>query len=448
MAGSNTGSQDNGQAQPDPGPFAGEAPSPATAANPTANLALIEAPIPAPAPPHQRLASLDLVRGVAVLGILAANVIAFGQPLSAGMWPGAFQSEHGPLSDWLWVAQFVLIDGKMRGLFTLLFGAGLVLFAERHAGGKGPMGLQVRRLFWLLAFGLGHFYLIWRGDILALYAMVGLAALACLGWPVRRLLAVGLAALSLGALLYGLTFLGADAGQAAALEAAAQAQVAREAGVMAGGSHARFVAHNLGVHGADPFKGLIANFFETFSLMLIGMALVRLGLFSGGFAARHQRLWGWAGVIAGSAVTLAIALWVREGGFAYAGTIAAYLALVPVPRLAVILGLAALLALWGARPLGWLARRLAAAGRMAFSNYLGMSVLMMLVFHPFAGGLWGVLTRPQLYLVMLAGWVLMLGWSAPWLARYRHGPLEWLWRCLIHGQVFALARGPRGNDEN
>ncbi|WP_236672321.1 hypothetical protein [Croceicoccus sp. YJ47] len=101
---------------------------------------------PTPATGQERLASLDFMRGIAVMGILAANIIAFGQPQIAYLWPGGFMTEHGPLSDWLWVVQFTVIDGKMRGLFTLLFGAGMILFLDRaRARGKGRW-LQARRL--------------------------------------------------------------------------------------------------------------------------------------------------------------------------------------------------------------------------------------------------------------------------------------------------------------
>ncbi len=102
--------------------------------------------------------------------------------------------------------------------------------------------------------------------------------------------------------------------------------------------------------------------------------------------------------------------------------------------------LAALLALWGAGKKGWLGERVVATGRMAFSNYLGTSFVLLFVFSPWALDLFGVLNRPQLYLVVLAVWVLMLLWSKPWLERFRYGPLEWLWRCLTYGRMFALRR--------
>ena len=111
-----------------------------------------------PAIKNARLSSLDFTRGIAVLGILAANIVAFGQPFSAYMRPEAFLTPHGETSNWLWVVQFVLIDGKMRGLFTLLFGAGLVLFMDKAWEKGQTRWLQARRLLFLLVFGLVHFY--------------------------------------------------------------------------------------------------------------------------------------------------------------------------------------------------------------------------------------------------------------------------------------------------
>ncbi|MEN7538742.1 DUF418 domain-containing protein [Aurantiacibacter flavus] len=411
-------------------------------------------PVTAP----QRLSSLDFIRGIAVIGILFANVVGFGQSITAYMWPGAFLTPHGEAADWLWVAQFVLVDGKMRGLFSLLFGAGLVLMAEKAGedGRGGLIGLQLRRLGWLLVFGLAHFYFLWRGDILVLYALMGMGALLFIDWPRRNLLVLGTLLYTLGMVinmaimatpfLIAETSLGAGAAMAetrAELVAAAQAEIAgdqAETVILTTGTYADFVANNLTKHLWEPFVGALLYLFETLPLIMIGMALYRYGLFSGQLKSTRQWRWGWAGIVLGSLVTLAIGLWIKETGLTYWGTLAAFMAFSHLPRLPVIVGLAALLALASPRCQGWLARRVRAAGQMAFSNYLGTSMVMLLVFHPWAGGLWGKLTRPELYLVALGGCVLMLAWSQPWLKRFRFGPLEWLWRCLTYGRVFPLRR--------
>ncbi len=430
------------------------APSPVMAGTPDQ---LVDSQFAQPnAPAVKRLLSLDFIRGIAVMGILWANIVAFGQPFTAYMFPGAFTVPHGPSSDWMWVIQFVLIDGKMRGLFTLLFGAGMMLFMEKAWERGSTRWLQARRLFWLLTFGMIHFYFIWRGDILVLYSIAGFAAMACLRWQAKTQLVVGLLGYIAGALMFlGAMFfpylvaeteLGTQPAYAemrsdlVSQQARDIADGVAETGIIREGNYPDFVRHNLTEHGGDPFTMLFIFVFETLPLMLIGMALYRMGLFDGRMDPRRMRLWGWIGVIAGSALTLPIALWAMGEGFTYWGTLAAFMGLSPLPKLPVILGLLALLSLYGAHANGWLGERIIATGRMAFSNYLGTSIVMLLVFHGWAGGLFGELGRPQLYVVVVAAWALMLLWSKPWLARFRYGPLEWLWRCLTYGKLFPLKR--------
>jgi len=403
-----------------------------------------------------RLASLDFIRGIAVMGILAANIVAFGQPWSAYMYPASFLTEHGPASDAMWIAQFVLIDGKMRGLFTLLFGAGLYLFMERAWARGSTRWLQARRLVVLLLFGLAHFYFVWRGDILTYYALVGLVVLLFVKLAARTQLTIGLVGYIFGALAYAAmmvplhfiaeTPFGERPDMAQTREGLAEGKAwaladdAIEARIIGEGSYADLVAHNFEVHPAEPFTNLAIFAPETLPLMLIGIALYRLGLFSGGLNPRRQRMWGWIGVFAGGALTWLIALWAQGTGLSYYGTLAAFLGMSGIPRLMMILGLAALLALWAPRATGWLGERVSAAGRAAFTNYLGTSILMLFVFRGWAGGLFGELSRPELYIVVVATWIVMLAWSKPWLARFRYGPLEWLWRCLTYGRPFPLPR--------
>ncbi len=403
-----------------------------------------------------RIASLDLIRGIAVLGILAANIVAFGQPFAAYMYPAAFVTPADDPGGVMWITQFVLIDNKMRGLFTLLFGAGMFLFMEKAWAKDATRWLQARRLFWLMLFGLVHFFLLWRGDILFLYSIAGFVALGALRWKAKTQLVTGLLGYIAGAIMFigfmGPTYFVADTefGDTAAFaemrEGLEEGKVqeledaAVETEILQNGTYADFVQHNFQQHASDLGFMLFMFFFETLPLMLVGMGLYRKGLFSGGFDQAKQRKWGWIGVIVGSALTLPIALWAKSTGFSYYGTLTAFVGFAGLTVLPVTLGLAALLASYGANAKGWLADRLSAAGRAAFTNYLGTSALMVLVFHPWAGGLFGDLNRAQLYLVVLLTWAVMLLWSKPWLERYRYGPLEWLWRCLTYGKLFPLKR--------
>jgi len=174
------------------------------------------------------------------------------------------------------------------------------------------------------------------------------------------------------------------------------------------------------------------------------MALYRLGLFEGGVDRRKLRRWAWIGVVGGALLTLPLGLWAMAAGFPLMLTQFVFNGAPALFHLAMVLGLVALLSLWAPRAAAtWLGSRFVAAGRTAFSNYIGSSLVMMLVFQGWAGGLYGELHRGGLLLIVLATWVLMLAWSKPWLSRYRYGPLEWLWRCLTYRQRFALRRSPQ-----
>ncbi len=409
-----------------------------------------------PAKTAERIGSLDLIRGLAVMGILAANIVAFGQPFSAYMFPEAFLVPAADPGGWQWITQFVLIDGKMRGLFTVLFGAGLYLFMERAWGRGATRWLQARRLVILLLFGIVHFFFIWRGDILMFYALAGLLALPFLKWAAKTQLMVGIIGYVLGAIAYAaimapLPFV-ADtpfgdqpefSEMRADLEQSkldALALDAESTELKQSGDYVGLTAHRFAEHGFDPLVGFSMFVLETLPLIFIGIAIYRLGFFSGEIDRRSMIMWGWIGLLVGAALHLLIALWVKSLGFSYYGSLAGFMGVSPLPRLAMVLGLASLLVVYSPGWTGWLGQRIAAAGRAAFTNYLGTSIVMLFVFHGWAFGLFGELNRPQLYLVMALTWVLILAWSKPWLERYRYGPLEWLWRCMTYGRLFPLKR--------
>jgi uncharacterized protein len=144
---------------------------------------------------RERIVSIDVVRAFAVLGIFLMNVVSMGLPAEAYDDPSAAGGDTG-LDLWTWAVNFVLVDGKMRALFTMIFGASLVLMAERGTSALGPAKTHHRRMAWLLVFGLLHAHLLWVGDILCIYAIAG-----CIVYPLRRLPPRAL--IALGTLLPG-----------------------------------------------------------------------------------------------------------------------------------------------------------------------------------------------------------------------------------------------------
>lgn len=408
--------------------------------------------------PGRRIATLDIVRGVAVMGILAMNIVAFAMPFQAYMNPLAYGTESAAdLASW--ALSYVFIDGKMRGLFSLLFGAGMLLVIERaEASGGSAASVHYRRMLWLLAFGLLHYYFIWFGDILALYAQVGLVAFLFRRLSVRALMRWGAGLIVVQLLVFvamaaGTLALQSEMAQASPPpEAVAQWQdIERQLGVPDAAALAEKIAlftgpwrtlveHRLD-HVLEPFTSTLFLGWETLGYFLLGMAALKSGFLRGEWPAEDYRsvmLIGFGIGIPASALLAALAY---AGGFTIPVVMATVLAAPVLFRVPMVIAAAALIILLTRRG-GPLVDRIAAAGRAAFTNYLGSSILMTGLFYGWGFGLYGSLSRVELWIVVVAMWALMLAWSKPWLDRYRYGPLEWLWRTLARWQVQTLRKPP------
>jgi uncharacterized protein len=404
-----------------------------------------------------RIAALDIVRGVAVLGILAMNIVAFAMPFNAYMNPEAYGMESwADLASW--VFSFIFVDGKMRGLFSFLFGASTLLVIERaEASGRSPAFVHYSRMFWLLVFGLIHFYFIWFGDILSGYAMVGLSlfffrrltprALVIWGGAlllVQLLIYLGFA-ISLSALQRAASAVPPDPGHLAEWrEMEAQFGVLTDQPLadklaMFRGPYAGLVHHRLIEDALVPFNSLLFFGFETLAYMLFGMAALKTGF----FRAQWKPLDYFKVAVIGLALTVpayALLAWVVAAeGFSVPMIVAIVIAATVPFRPLMVMAYAALIILVTRRR-GPLVERIAAAGRAAFTNYLGTSILMTTLFYGYGVGLYGRMSRVELWLVVFAMWALMLLWSKPWLDRFRYGPFEWLWRSLSRWRIEPMRR--------
>ncbi len=402
-----------------------------------------------------RLPALDLIRGVAVLGILAVNITGFAGPIAATTSPNL--PAPGSSADVAtYLAVFVVFEGKLRGLFSLLFGASMLLFVEcAEAAGRAGAAVQMRRLGWLAVFGYVHYLLLWWGDILFIYAVCGALALALRRLDVRAQVTLALmifaawhVAGSIGAALAAQREASVVAGTASVQTAqdyrARQAALVRTTAHETAGYRTGFTAQVRAKAGGAPFWPVgmaLNNSGEVLPMMLLGMALLRTGFFAGGWpraALRRIAIWG---IGAGGTLTALLALWLWHRGFPPDATRGAGYLFSAFPRLAMVIGYAAALMLAVPRLLGTApGAALSAAGRMAFTNYLGTSLVMCAIFYGWGLDLVGHVPRAAQMLFVLGGWVLMLAWSKPWLARFRQGPLEWLWRSLTEGRVLPLRR--------
>jgi uncharacterized protein len=398
-----------------------------------------------------RILTLDIVRGIGVMGILAMNIVAFAMPLQAYFNPFAYGTASA-IDVAAYAFNFVLIDGKMRGLFTFLFGASMLLVIElAEAKGESAASVTYRRQLWLLVFGAIHFYLIWFGDILMSYALVGMVAFLFRRLGVRALIAWGVALLVIQMIMmaasaaHAHSLAAAMSGPAPSVEtikewnefasdfavpsaAKLQEMMALHLGPWTGIVRAQ-VSENLG----DPFFFSLIFGPETLAYMLFGMAALKSGFLTGVWAERRYERVALLGFGLAIPVYAVICVLLLRDGFTVPGIFTWYMAAtIPFRPLMVVAYAALIIDL--TRNGGWLVDRIAAAGRAAFTNYLGTSVLMTGLFYGWGLGLYGSIGRIELWLVVIAMWVVMLAWSKPWLDRFRYGPFEWLWRSLARWQ--------------
>ena len=408
--------------------------------------------------PGGRIASLDFIRGIAVLGILASNIVTFARPNEARRIVALVHEMTW--TEWLpWFVNYLFIDGKLRSMFAALFGVGLVVFIERaRARGAGARWLQLRRLFWLALFGYAHYVFLFEGDILLDYAVMGAFAIWAVFWNPRFLLAFGILLICLESVMGGIELWQPAAAeqQVLSLPAAAPArieyeqhwaderlQIAAESQVMSQGSLGDILAFRFRSTEAffEPFLNMQFVALQYLPMMLIGAALYRLGFFSGAWNRRRMLGWGAAGIGVSAAIALVMGLWLMHENWRYELNFFVFYGPTTALRLPMTLGYLAVLVALAPRFTGTpLGTHLVAAGRMAFSNYLGMSLVMALIFQGWGLGLYDRFNRLEQWGFLAFGCCLMLAWSRPWLARFRFGPLEWVWRCLTYWKLFPLRR--------
>mgnify|MGYP001590060320 CR=1 FL=1 len=395
-----------------------------------------------------RYESLDAIRGVAVMGILAMNIVAFALPTSAYFNPAAGgPPSPGDLATWAF--NFVLVDSKMRGLFSILFGASTLLVIESAtASGRSAAGTHYMRMAWLLLFGLAHYYFLWFGDILSLYAVCGLLLFLFRNLSIRGLLIWAVAFLALGlAWTAGVWAMFSAAQQGglppAAMEGMAEGltQMQREMGANSPGyaqdiarytgSYASIVGYRTGEMVAGPLIQMMQAFAETMGLMLIGMALFKARMLTGEWDAARYRRWALICFAISTPVLALLVHFQMAHDFDAIAVFGASLSFsMPFDVLMAVGWAALIMLLIQTRASDAVRARLAATGRMAFTNYLVTTIVMTTIFYGYGLGLFGSVSRAGLYLFCFGMWAAMLLWSQPWLARFHYGPLEWLWRSL------------------
>jgi uncharacterized protein len=414
-----------------------------------------------PLPNTNRILALDFVRGAALFGILLMNITGMGLPEAYGNPTNAGGAEGANL--WAWIITQVGFEGTQRGLFSILFGAGVILFTSRleAAGRADSADIYFRRNLWLIAFGcVNSFLLLWTGDILYYYGITALFLYAFRTMSAKSLLVFGIVVMVL-ATAWNAKDTFTDMSAHSAWQSAVQAKAAgakltkeQEGAIKAwegrmekfspGADAIRQQTEAVGGGYASAFlvkaeenvryqSWMLYRYFgDIFGMMIIGMALFKYGVLT---LDRPKRLYVAMMLIGygiGLAVNIAETRWIIDHKFSFVSFAQAG-ATYDVGRLAMTIGhLGALLLFVRSGALPWFRHALASVGQMAFTNYLAHSVVALVLFVFL--GFYGQLERHQLYYIVFAVWAVQLVASPIWLKHYRFGPLEWLWRYLTYGK--------------
>ena len=354
---------------------------------------------------------------------------------------------------WTWFVVNVTFEGTQRALFSILFGAGVILFTSR----PDSTDAYFRRNLWLIAFGLFNAWiLLWGGDILYFYGLTALFLFAFRNLPGRKLLGLGVAAFVLGAAwsgleTYNMLDLHKRAVAAENVPAAKRTEEQKKAveewkNESRGGPSPEMVERSKKENQAGYLSTLVWRapriseaqswgayryFFDIFGMMMIGMALFKLGVLTLEARTRTYLAMMVGGYAIGFPLNLYEANWLMSHAFSGLARHQADITY-DFARLAQTTGHLGLLGLFLKSGIfSWFRQSMAAVGRMALTNYLTHSLVALIIFVLL--GYWGQLMRHQLYYIVFSIWAVQIVISPIWLKHFHFGPVEWLWRYLTYG---------------
>lgn len=392
-----------------------------------------------PVQPTERIVALDFLRGFAILGILIMNIQSFSMPGAAYLNPMAYGDLEGA-NKWVWILSHIFADQKFMSIFSILFGAGVIMMTQKSMERIGKSAApHYRRTFWLLLIGLIHAHIIWYGDILVPYALCALFVYLFRKARPLTLLIVGIVFVSVHTLFYyffgsTMEFWPAEGLEQARLGWIPGKEAVAEEILAVTGTLGEQLAHN----------SASATFLETLvflsiflwragGLMLVGMGLYKWGVLTG---LRSKRFYT-RGLILGLVIGIPIILFGLQKNFdadfsfeysMYFGSQYNYWGSLFVAYAYICL----IMLIAKSNVFPWLKNRLAAVGQMALTNYIMQSVICVLIFYGIGFGFFGTFERAEQVWVILGVWILQILWSRPWLNKFRFGPLEWVWRSLTY----------------
>lgn len=419
-----------------------------------------------PVAASERIKTIDVVRGVALCGILLMNIPGFGIDWS-GLDPVRRGSHTSADFRTLQIIE-VFFSGTMRGLFSMLFGAGMILFTmnkQDTPGGVTVVELYYRRLVLLVMFGIINAYiLLWWGDILYAYGLAGMVLYPFRKTAAKWLFILGFVCIGIGALRtqiwYNETrqqraeYVEAVKAEKAGKKLTPEQQQARTSWLerenfkpdterinrnvqKMRSDYATIFSFMIPQNAGDESWGGYFGIWDSLCMMFAGMALFRLGFFSNKWSSSSYTL----GMLVGYGIGIPIGWYLFNADVTASTGFGAYVDTYRVPhwalydfkRLFLSVGHASLILLiFKSRVVPWLMKALANVGQMAFSNYLIQSIICTLFFYGHGLGYYNKLKYHQLYYVVGVVWVFQIIFSVIWLQYYRFGPFEWLWRSLTY----------------
>lgn len=404
-----------------------------------------------PASPSERYLSLDALRGFALFGILAVNIQAFAMIFPALGNPTAYGDLSG-LNYWVAMLTYVLASMKFITLFSLLFGAGVLLMTRNieRKGGKST-GIHYRRMLWLILIGLLHAYVLWYGDILVSYGLCGLLVFVFRKMSPRKLLIIGLIGICVASLIFVVLDWSIPYWPEEMVKMSGEMlhpgeeTISGEINIYRGGWLEQMDHRVPTALSFQTSVFLLMVFWRTVGVMLIGMALLKWGILTGGRGTVYEGRFDFKKLYrnfliigTGAGLALVIAGWFghfrhnwsfeysmfQGQQFNYWGSL--FLA-------GAYIGGAMLI--YESGKLSFLTRRLAAVGRMAFTNYLMHSVICTTLFYGHGFGLFAKVDRTGQILIVILIFAFQMWLSPLWLKHFRFGPMEWVWRSLTYRKL-------------
>ena len=425
-------------------------------------------PIIQPTATAERILAMDIIRGISLFGILLMNIVGFG------LYKAYFDpTNNGGFDGWnstVWWMNMLFFEGTMRGMFSMLFGAGIILFTARTIEGNQVTDLFFRRLMWMVLFGVIHCYiLLWEGEILYSYGIVGMFAFSFRHLKPKYLLIAAVFILSVSTLFsvkdyykYSEKYTKSASANIKKSTGAVLSKEENESienwnGIvkeekvnpeqLKAEINARskgywsIVMHKLTVNQYMQTAFLyFINFWDTLAMMLWGMAFFKLGILT---ASKPNKFYIWMAFIGygiGITINYFETTHIVNEHFSILSFYRNYLTY-QFGRIPTTCGHIALIMLFvksGILP--WLKKSLAAVGQMAFTNYITHSIICNFIFLGYGLSMYGKLQRYELYFIVIGIWIFQLIVSPIWLKHFRFGPLEWVWRSLTYWKAQPMKR--------